>query len=1038
MFIKYISNTDLNKVERILDRTGKGCYSLLLEGAYDIFYEYVTSKQTFFYSAWIKDKYKDKAIRAYAPFCLYFGINEKGMLDVSINENNASLIKYVYECEKNLNDESMADHYGDVYEQFELTRGLSPVEAERKINQRKDFESFLSKIDKIKEKTIVEARPQEKCGVRIRMDIDYYFYFGLDLITTTGVHEVNNFTRFVDTFKTGGKYKVSTKESIALESSSFASPYDKAVPLLCNNAIFYSRGRAVMAELRESAFMPLFELLVGEEIIFNGELTKIKEMDPVSVGLGRNGEPVFTPSIDTESGLFQGDKGILVINEQNKKILYYPYGSEVVKQTYTYFRNHKDDNFNYIKDIFTSKLLPKVSSSLKSVAPKGQVAPFVVRLYISFDSQERLAFKTVYEENGAEVKAKDIKTEYGKSLLAAYEALLISLGGVANGHISSQEEIYSFLTKDISSLSKLAQIYFEDRLKGESLSRPGNFHIKVNFSQTYLEMTLDADNFDKEELSSIMIAIKKKKKFILLKDKTILLDDEKLESAAEIFGDGEIERKDVPLYHLFSLQNSAFDVEVDDGGKRVLSDIKNFRESEVSLPSSLTSLLRPYQLDGVKYLSTLSRYGLGGILADEMGLGKTLQTIAYLVSLEESGPILIITPKAVLYNWLSEINRFSTLDATIIDGPKARRESIISSISEKRKHVYLSAYDSFRRDSDELSAFHYSVVILDEAQSVKNAFSQRHIALGKLNSSHRFALTGTPLENSPFDLWSIFDFLMPGYLGSFDSFSKFSAKEGSSTLLASLLKPFTLRRRKDDVLKDLPPKSETDILLQMEDSQRLYYVAFLQKVREQSKIEGESKIAMLAALTRLRQICVDPSSFIEEYDGISSKLSYCRDLILEAKQEGHKVIVFSSFKTALNHLEEILLEENVKLGVITGDTSGKDRLALAKEFNDEKGQIEAMLVSLKAGGVGLNLIGADTVIHLDPWWNPAAESQASDRAHRIGQTRPVTIYRLISKDSIEEKVQILQERKKDLFDEIVEGSGGAGKLTDEDIDFLLS
>ena len=1038
MFIKLLPQTELNRIEKVLEQTGDGCYSLLLEGAYDVFYEYVTSKQTFFYSAWIKDKYKTKAIRVYAPFCLYFGINERGMLNVSVNENNAALIKYVYECEKSLSDETMAEHYGDVYEQFELTRGLSPIEAERKINQRKDFESFLNKIDKIKEKTIVEAKPQEKCGVRIRADSDYYFYFGLDLITTTGVHEVTNFTRFVDTFKTGGTYKISTKESIVLDSSSFASPYDRAVPLLCNNAIFYSRSRSAMAEIRESAFLPLFELLVGEEIIFNGELTKIKEAEPVSVGLGKNGEPVFTPSIGTESGLYQADKGIFLISKKDRKILYYPYGSELVKQTYTYFRNHKDDNFNYIKDIFTSKLLPKVSSSLKSIAPKGQVAPFVVRLYISFDSQERLAFKTVYEENGEEVKAKDIKTEYGKSLLAAYEALLVSLGGVSNGHISSQEDIYSFLTKDISSLSKLAQIYFEDRLKGESLSRPGNFNIRVNFSQNYLAMTMDADQFDKEELSAIMIAIKKKKKFILLKNKTILLDDERLESAAEIFGDGEIERKDVPLYHLFSLQNASFNVEVDEGGKMVLNNIKDFRETEVSLPSSLKSLLRPYQLDGVKYLSTLSKYGLGGILADEMGLGKTVQAISYLVSLEESGPILIITPKAVLYNWLSEISRFSTLDATIIDGPKAKRESIINSINEKEKHVYLSSYDSFRRDSDEFSAFHYSVVMLDEAQSVKNAFSQRHIALGKLNSSHRFALTGTPLENSPFDLWSIFDFLMPGYLGSFDSFAKFSAKDDATIRLASLLKPFTLRRRKDDVLKDLPPKSETDILLQMEDSQRLYYVAFLQKVREQSQIDGESKIAMLAALTRLRQICVDPSSFIEEYDGISSKLSYCRDLILEAKQEGHKVIVFSSFKSALNHLEEILLEENVKIGVITGDTSGKDRLALAKEFNDEKGQIEAMLVSLKAGGVGLNLIGADTVIHLDPWWNPAAENQASDRAHRIGQTRPVTIYRLISKDSIEEKVQILQEKKKDLFDELVEGSGGAGKLTDEDIDFLLS
>ncbi|MCR5078865.1 MAG: DEAD/DEAH box helicase [Bacilli bacterium] len=1039
MFLNRLAPKFIARCKGVLEAMGDATLSLLQKDAYDLFYEYDSLNKVIYYSALIKEGREKEAYKVFAPLRLYFSIDENGVPSSEPNEYSAPLILHLYEAEKEMGEDELSSLYGDAYYEAELTKGLSPVEAAQKLSVRKDFENFINKVNRIKEDAPNEKVISEKCGVRLHLSVNlHFYYFGLDLITTSGTYHVDNLRRFVEAFKNRSQYKLSSKESITVDASSFRSPYDAAMPLLCNNAYFYDKRKTDKAEVYQNRFVPLLELLVGEDIDFDGKRTQIEIKDPVSVSLGKKGEPIFTPSIKNNNNLFLGENGVILVLPSEKSVHYYPYGSEVVKQTYDYFYNHKDQNFDYIKDIFVSKLLPKVSSSLKNVASKGSKSPFLIRLYIAFDSQERLTFKTIYEENGVETKANKVESEFGKSLMVAYEALLTSLGGVSNGHLSSQEAIYDFLTKDISALSKLAQIYFEDSLKGPSLTRVGNFNISVRYSQNYLDMTLDADEYDPEELSKIMIAVKKKKKFILLRKKTILLDDPNLAKAAEIFGDGKISKRDMPLYHLFSLQNAAFKVETDDRSKEVLRDIMNFRDAEVFLPTSLLDTLRPYQLDGVKYLTVLSKYGLGGILADEMGLGKTLQAIAYLVSLEEEGPILIVTPKAVLYNWLSEINRFSSLDATIIDGPKAKREEIIKSIDNKGKHVYLSAYDSFRRDSDSLALYHFSVVLLDEAQSVKNAFSQRHIALEKLSSSHRYALTGTPLENSPLDLWSIFDFLMPGYLGNFDDFGKFSGDETNRTALSALLKPFTLRRRKDDVLIDLPPKTETDILLSMEDSQRLYYVAFLQRVREQSMMDGESRIAMLAALTRLRQICVDPSSFIEEYDGISSKLSYCRDMLLEAKQNGHKVIVFSSFKSALTHLEEILGEEDLKIGVITGDTSGKDRLALAKEFNKMDGDIDVMLVSLKAGGVGLNLIGADMVIHLDPWWNPAAENQASDRAHRIGQTRPVTIFRLISKDSIEEKVQILQEKKKDLFEELVEGSGGAGKLTDEDILFLLS
>ncbi len=274
---------------------------------------------------------------------------------------------------------------------------------------------------------------------------------------------------------------------------------------------------------------------------------------------------------------------------------------------------------------------------------------------------------------------------------------------------------------------------------------------------------------------------------------------------------------------------------------------------------------------------------------------------------------------------------------------------------------------------------------------------------------------------------------MPGYLGKESDFEELLSREDSSKKLSLLLKPFMLRRRKEDVLKDLPKKTESNILISMNESERMMYLAYLDKARSQSQ---ENKISILASLTRLRQLCVDPASFLENFDR-STKLLYCKDLLKETISNGHKAIVFSSFKSALLDLKTILEEEEIPFGIITGDTDGKERLRLADDFNT-KDDLKVLLVSLKAGGVGLNLIGADTVIHLDPWWNPQVENQASDRVHRIGQKNAVTILRLIMKDTVEEKVLNLQNEKKDLYNEIVEGNGGVSSLSDEDIAYLLS
>ena len=1040
MYISSLSPASLANARRIVDSFAKWTLQALEEGVYDIYFEHDVINNALFYTALIKNR--REISKRFIPESLCFGISEKGELLQEISYLSAPLIVFIQQSEASLSEEELRNIYGDIYETTQLTAGLSPEEAAIKMNDRKEFDAFLTKLSKVKEEKTEQVN--KKFDARFHFSFGYYPTVGVTIITENGATRVGHLPHFFDALRSKGTYKLSSKESIIVESNSFRPPYDSAISTFMNGAKLYYRTKVESGEVTEGSLVALFELLIGETIYIDDKKTSIQESDPVSISLNNGGAPTFYPPFglrgysSTELA-FKGNSGIFVYDKAKEEILYHPYGSSAVKETYLYFEAHQDKEFSYIKDLFVSKLLPKISSSLKAPsASKASKNGFFIRLYLSIDDKSRLAFKTTYEENGEEIKRKDIQTEYGKSLSEAYLALLTSLGGLEHGTISSQEGIYEFLTKDLTPISRLAQIYYEDRIKPAKVKTLSGLRIIAQFEGDYLGLTLDSDQYDRETLSAVLAAKHEKKKFVLLKDSTILLDSAELEEAASIFEEDDTYIKDAPIYRLFSLEKGRIKIQSDERSRKVLQAILDFASYPLSLPESLNETLRPYQKGGVRYLLTLADNRLGGILADEMGLGKTVQAIAYMVAAIESQPILILSPKAVLYNWLSEINRFSSLDATIIDGNRSHRESIIASIDKNRKAVYLVSYDTFRRDAELYESIDFGSAILDEAQSVKNAFSQRHKALTSIHATHRFALTGTPLENSPLDLWSIYDFLMPGYLGDFDHFSSFIMKPGYQETLAGLLKPFTLRRKKEDVLKDLPPKTETNILIQMEEDQRMLYLAYLNKAREAEFIQEGSRLSVLAALTRLRQICVDPSSFLEDFESVSSKLNYCKDMLIELKNNGHKALVFSSFKTVLLHLKEIAEEEGLNVGVITGDTSGKDRLDLANSFNKEDSNLDAMLVSLKAGGVGLNLVGADMVIHLDPWWNPASESQASDRAHRIGQTRPVSIFRLIAKDSIEEKVQLLQENKRHLFDDLIEEGGGASMLTEEDIRFLLS
>ncbi|MBM3268969.1 MAG: SNF2 helicase associated domain-containing protein [Candidatus Sericytochromatia bacterium] len=469
---------------------------------------------------------------------------------------------------------------------------------------------------------------------------------------------------------------------------------------------------------------------------------------------------------------------------------------------------------------------------------------------------------------------------------------------------------------------------------------------------------------------------------------------------------------------------------------------------EIPVPEGFVGELRPYQRKGLDFMVFVRENGLHGILADDMGLGKTIQAIALILHEKEEGrlgPSLLVVPTSVIYNWEQELKRFAPgLRTLVLHGPGRRHAMPLI----PRTDVVITSYTLLRRDLPTLRAQPWYFLLLDEAQNIKNPHSQSARAARSLQSRHRFCLTGTPLENHPLELWSLFQFLMPGLLGSERVFrADFMGGEAltDATKWEKLRRrsmPFILRRLKQEVATDLPPRSEMVAYCEFGPEQRRLYNQTLLLVRSgvfeavDRDGVGRSHLHILEALLRLRQICCAPELILPPGtpEIPSSKVETFMELVAQVVEEGHRVLVFSQFVKVLHILQRRLVEEGIETEYLDGQT--KDRLERVERFN--AGTTPVFLISLKAGGTGLNLTGADYVIHFDPWWNPAVEDQATDRAHRIGQTRHVFSYKLIAKDTIEEKVVQLQDRKRKMVQGVLEGEVFAKKLTREDIEFLFA
>jgi SNF2 family DNA or RNA helicase len=473
--------------------------------------------------------------------------------------------------------------------------------------------------------------------------------------------------------------------------------------------------------------------------------------------------------------------------------------------------------------------------------------------------------------------------------------------------------------------------------------------------------------------------------------------------------------------------------------KKIINKTYDKEDNEnIIIPENMDNILRSYQKTGYKWLKILDEYRFGGILADDMGLGKTLQIIAILSSYisgtkkEERKASLVVCPSSLSINWKSEVKKFApNINVLVISGKAQERKDKIQALNEY--DLVITSYDLLKRDIDiyNESGYIFRYVIADEAQYIKNSNTKNAITLKNINANTRFALTGTPIENSLSELWSIFDYIMPGYLFSYTKFKKNyespivkSSDEDAIKKLKMLIEPFILRRLKKEVLTELPDKTISVLNNEMVDEQNKIYVSYLMNAKKEIQDEisangfEKSQIKILALLTRLRQICCHPSLFIGNYRGESSKLNQCMEIINDAIESNHRILLFSQFTSMFEIIEKELNKNEIKYYKLTGSTKVDERIKMVDEFNTDE-NIKVFLISLKAGGTGLNLTGADMVIHYDPWWNLSAENQATDRAYRIGQKNNVQVYKLITQNSIEEKINELQNKKARLSDDML-------------------
>lgn len=699
----------------------------------------------------------------------------------------------------------------------------------------------------------------------------------------------------------------------------------------------------------------------------------------------------------------------------------------------------------------------------------------IPKFYINAKDQ-KICAKIMLTHQDKEINLLTKDTKIGEQFITrdslleqTYIDALIDYGFTCNQkeqefELKEVDHIAEFLEYGLDALCHKYQVFVSKDVKNKRIMK--EVHVKSSFEigkDNILSYQFDCTQVPKEELHQLLTSIKERKKYYPLKNGDILsLRDSDLETFTYLVDSFDLTEEEltkgtafIEPYQLAKVEDVLEQEYVTYGinVQTLLNRFHHYKDQKIMWDEKSKEILREYQKDGVKFFMMLAECGFGGILADEMGLGKSLQTITYMklqLQKNENAKFLIVVPTSLIYNWENEIKKFAPeLSYLIVNDKKSERVQRLKELDNVQ--VIITTYGLLRQDIELYETLSFHTCIIDEAQAIKNLTSQNAKAVKKIVATTKFALTGTPIENSILELWSIFDFVMPGFLKSSKQFKElYSIKkieEYPERLdeLKKQISPFILRRKKIDVLKDLPEKIENTVYIDLTEEQKKLYLAWLETTKEEiEKVVKDgnfekSQILILSLLMKLRQICIEPRLIMENYEGESAKLVTLLDMLKQIIENGHKVLLFSQFPSALQFIKEAFDEENITYYYLDGSTKSKTRMELVDKFNQDETNV--FLISLKAGGTGLNLTSADVVIHFDPWWNPQVENQATDRTHRIGQKNVVEVLKFITKGTIEEKILELQEKKKRLSEQVIEGKERSelvlSKLNEEELRELL-
>ncbi len=915
---------------------------------------------------------------------------------------------------------------------------------------------FLSLFYKKKAYKNEEAKRLVENNKKVQLDIDVkvYYKYWKDMVNYELEFRLGQGHKYLITDLKNFIFHFDNKTSISFNSQFTYNPMKyvispKGIKIIDFIREYINRNKGKLVSARNLLIIPnelrgFFQHIYGSKIIFKYNAIEYKAF-VVSEDLPLN----FTLKERNECFVLTTHKKLPVALNEKKDVylfndkIYLPSKNQIVRYAPLYCKFQTKNELLYAKTIENyNKIIHLLSSISKNITISESVKRFgsdsfklefliykeksnvYCDVFVIYSSEK---FNILDDAGNKEKLIRDFNKE--EKLLMKLEYYRFIKREHRFMFMGSDEELFYILRNGKDSMNSLGNVILGKELENKVYDS-SFIELSLYEEDGYLKLNYNIENVKPMELNSIFESYKANNKFYKTKHNEFIdFEDEGVRSLFNLIQALNINEniedtinidKNKALYAAESLKNKNFKfIRGNELLQNIEDKLKNTDDKEISLPKNLKAVLRAYQFKGFKWFKNLSDLGFGGILADEMGLGKTVQTIAFLIS-EENKKTLIITPTSLIYNWRDEIERFAPiLNVAIAYGSCIKYEKVIN-----EHDIILTTYGTLKNNINEYENIEFDYCIIDEAQNIKNPTAQNTNRVKDIKAKARFALTGTPIENNLIELWSIFDFIMPGYLYSKEIFEKKFILNNDCDLdnLKLLIKPFILRRTKKEVIEDLPDKIEKKILVEMTPTQKSIYSGYIKDVRAKVKNSSGGKIEVFSYLTKLRQICLDPSIIFDEYKGGSGKLKVALSLVEEHIVSNGKVLLFSQFTSVLKKIGESLKEKDIEYFYLDGSTKSKERIKLVNEFNDNNNdKIKVFLISLKAGGTGLNLTSANLVIHFDPWWNPAVEDQATDRAHRIGQKNVVEVIKLVARGTIEEKIILLQEHKKELIHNIITG-----------------